>query len=365
MPPDDSPPARADDPTDISPSGWKQILLDTWKDAGKDNLSLIAAGVGFYAFLAFVPLLSAFVMSYGLFAEPASVVRHVQTLTSVMPQNAAGIIGDQLQSLTETSGTQTGFALLLALGIALYGASKGAAAVITALNIMYEVEESRGFVKRTLVSLALTAGTVLVLILAILAVSAMNFLESLLPELGGAVGLLLKAAFFLLAASAVVILLAAIYRYAPDRPDAHWRWITPGSALATIVWVGATFGFGIYVSNFSDYNATYGSLGAVIVFLTWLYLSAYIVLFGAEMNSILEMEVQDEPARAGATPAQDRSPLSDEPAPGRPTRPQQEDQRQEDQQEERPSFVALLTRLGMLSALLGLIGNPRRAGGVR
>jgi len=167
-----------DSPADIGPRGWKRILLDTWNDAGEDNLSLIAAGVAFYAFLALVPLLTAFVVSYGLVAEPSSVVRHMHSLTGMLPANAASIFGDQLMSMTEASGTKTGFALILALGIAVYGASKGAAAIMTALNIVYEVGESRGFAHRTMMALAMSVGMVLVLLLAILAVSALNFLET-------------------------------------------------------------------------------------------------------------------------------------------------------------------------------------------
>jgi len=326
---------REDAQVSRAPRGWKAILVATWKNAGEDNLSLISAGVAFYAFLAFVPLLSAFVLSYGLFAEPASVVRHMQTLTSVMPHNAAAIIGDQLQSMTETSDARTGFALLVAIGIALYGASKGATSIMTALNIVYEVEESRGFLGQTLIALAMTAGAMIVLFFAILAISALNFLEALVPDLGGVLQFLLKAVFFLAAAAAVVVLLAVIYRNGPNRPEAEWRWITPGSALATLVWLAATFGFGLYVANFGDYNATYGSLGAVIVFLTWLYLTAYIVLLGAELNATIERkvgrdEVRDHDAR----------------------RPEKRDC---------PSFPAVIVRLGLFSMLLRLLGRPRRA----
>jgi membrane protein len=246
--------------------------------------------VAFYAFLAFVPLLTALVLSYGLVAEPSSVVRHMQALTAVMPSSAAGIVGDQLRAMTETYEARTGFALLLALAVAVYGASKGAAAVLTALNIVFEVEEERGFVRRTLLALAMAAGAVTALFLAILAISALNFLEALLPGLGGLSEVLLKLLFFCVAGAAVALLLALVYRYGPNRPDAPWRWITPGSLLATLVWLAATWGFGAYVANFTDYNATYGSLGAVIVFLTWLYLSAYVMLLGAELNSILELD---------------------------------------------------------------------------
>jgi len=333
-------------PGDLPPRSWKDIALGTWREAGNDNLSLVAAGVAFYAFLAFVPLLTAFVLSYGLIADPASVVQHMQSLTSMMPQNAATIIGDQLQSMVETPSGEKGLGLLVAMAIALYGAAKGAGSLMTALNIAYDVEpETRGFVKRTLISLAMTVGAVLALMLAILAIAAMSLLEGLLPNLGGITQFLLKLLFWGLAAGAVALLLAVIYRYGPDRPDAPWRWITPGSAVATIAWLAATAGFGLYVSNFSDYNATYGSLGAIIVFLTWLYLSAYIVLLGAELNA--EIEVRAAPATA-APAGEDRHPRPAAAAsPG-------------------PPGNGELIWKGAAMALAGrLLGRPRRARALR
>jgi membrane protein len=295
--------APASHPTEISARGWKQVLQESWKEAGRDNISLVAAGVAFYAFAALVPLLTAFVLSYGLVAEPASVVAHVETLTSVMPAQSAQIIGDQLKSMTESEGTATGFALLLALAIALYGASKGAGAVMTGLNIAWGVAETRSFAKRTGLAIGLVAGAVLVMLLAILAMSTISFVGTLLPSLGGISHLLLQAVGFVLVAAIVMTLLALVYRYGPDRPEANWRWITPGSILATIVWLLGTAGFGLYVANFGSYNATYGSLGAVIVFLTWLYLSAYIMLLGAELNAVLEQQVAAPPADDETTPA--------------------------------------------------------------
>lgn len=297
-------PAGEDSPADLSPRAWKEVAIATWKEAGDDNLALVAAGVAFYAFLAFVPLLSAFVLTYGIVAEPSSVVRHMHALTSVMPQNAAQIVGDQLMSMTETGGGQKGFALVLAIVIALYGATKGATSIMTALNIAYDVGEGRGFLRKTLLSFVMTGGALLTLFLAVLAISASNAVEGLLPSLSGVTHFAIKAMFWLIAAAAVVLLLAVIYRYGPDRPDAPWRWITPGSAFAALSWLAATAGFGAYVSNFGNYNATYGSLGAVIVFLTWLYLSAYIVLLGAELNSELEQRAAAQPARSEGAPVQ-------------------------------------------------------------
>lgn len=300
----------AQKPTEIPPRGWWDVLKRAWKESGEDHLEMLGGAVAFYAFLALVPLLTAFVLTYGLVAEPSSVVQHMDTLTSVMPRESAGIIGDQLQNMTQSAGTKTGLALVLALVVALYGASKGATSVMTALNVAYDTEETRGFVTRTLMAIAMVVGAVFVMLLAILAFSVMGLIEQLLPDMGGVGHFLIQALSFALAAAVVIAVLAVVYRYGPDRPNAKWRWITPGSILATVVWLIATLGFGFYVSNFGNYNATYGSLGAVIVFLTWLYLSAYIVLLGAEVNAVLEQDIaanpaaaKPEPTKAAASPA--------------------------------------------------------------
>ena len=279
---------QAATPTELPASDWKAALRRTWKEAGDDNIGLIAAGVGFYAFLAFVPLLASLVMSYGLVAEPATVLRHVQALTRLMPADAARLVGEQLLSVVQTSGGRTGFGLIFALLLSLYGAMKGAGAIVTALNIAYEVKEKRGFVRRTLVTATMTLGALGALLLALLAVSAMALVERLLPFSGPAAHLLVQLLLWAAAAAGVSFFVAAVYRYAPNRPTAPWRWISPGSIAATVTWLAGTLAFGFYVSRFGNYNATYGSLGAVVVLLTWLYLSAYVLLMGAELNSELE-----------------------------------------------------------------------------
>jgi membrane protein len=358
-----SPNGAVEGPQDISPRGWKRILIDTWKDAGEDNLTLVAAGVAFYAFLAFVPLLTAFVLSYGLVAEPSSVVNHMQTLTSIMPSDTAGLIGEQLKSMTETAGSKHGFALIVALGIAVYGASKGAGSIMTALNIVFEVEENRSFVQRTILALAMTAGAVLVLFLAILAVSALHFLEALAPDLGGVVHFIIKASFFLIAGAGVVLLLAVIYRHGPNRPEQEWKWITPGSAAATVVWLIATTGFGLYVSNFGNYNATYGSLGAVIVFLTWLYLTAYVVLLGAELNAILEIEAAREDARdksGSKAPSETAMTAKTDNQKAPTVTAAWAPPRMQPSESVAPSAAKVAARITLFSVLLALLGKSRR-----
>jgi membrane protein len=283
---------QADSPTQMPAKGWIDVLKRTYRESNEDNLSLVAAGVAFYAFLAFVPLLAALVLTYGLVAEPESVVRHIQDITTVMPADAARIIGDQLLSVTQTAQGKKGFGLVVALFLALYGAMRGATSIVTALNIVYEEKETRGIVKTNLLSFAITVGTVLVGVVAILAVSAMGYVDQLLPTSSPAVHTALRVVFWAAAALAGSGAIAALYRYGPNRDKAKWRWLTPGSIAATLLWLAATVGFGIYVSNFGNYNATYGSLGAVVVLLMWLYLSAYVLLMGAEMNAELEHQTE-------------------------------------------------------------------------
>ena len=281
---------------------WKAVLVRTWKEAGDDNVGFLAAGVAFFAFLAFVPLLASVVLIYGLAADPPTVAEHIGKLFATLPQDAAALIADQLKSLTETPQSSKGLSLVVALALAIYGASKGASGVVTALNIAYEVKESRGFVKTTLLALAMTVGGLLVVLLAGIAISASAAIESLLPFSSGVVHVALQALFWALTVAAVAVGLAAVYRYAPSRPDTPWVWVSPGSAAATLLWLAGTIGFGLYVSNFGSYNKTYGSLGGVVVLLTWLYLSAYIVIMGGEMNSELERQQAIE-AKAEAPPA--------------------------------------------------------------
>jgi membrane protein len=267
-------------------------LKRTWQESGRDNLNLVAAGVAFYAFLAFVPLLAALVLTYGLVAEPVTVVGHFRHLTSLMPADSARLVGEQLMSMTESAESAKGIALLLSVLVALYGAMRGATSIITALNVVYNVAEERSFLRKALLAMLITLGALVCLLLAILAISAFGYLEDLLPGSSPALHFVVKLVSWVIAAAAVSLLLAALYRYAPNRPNPKWRWLTPGSIAATAAWLIATFGFGFYVANFGNYNATYGSLGAVIVFLTWLYVTAYILLLGGELNAELEKQTR-------------------------------------------------------------------------
>jgi membrane protein len=300
--PDDGRGRRAGGPTAIPLSGWRDILLRAWREAGTDNVGLIAAGVAFYSFLALVPMLGAFILTYGLVADPATVLGHVQSIARVLPSDAAKLIGDQLLSLTQQSAGKTGLGLLASLALSIYGAMRGAGAIVIALNIAYDEEERRGFIKLYLLSLAITLGALVVAVLGMLAVGALAALEALIPQASTTVLNALRALFLAAAGLGAVLLLAALYRYGPDRDEPKWRWLTPGALLATLGWVAMTLGFGLYTANFANYNATYGALGAIVVLLVWLYLSAYIVIFGAELNAEMEHQTARDTTKGPELP---------------------------------------------------------------
>jgi len=273
-------------------SQWKTVALETWRKAGDDHIGLIAAGVAFYGFLAFVPLLAAIVLIYGLLADPVTVVHDMERMTRVMPPAAANLIGDQLMELVKTSAGKKGLGVLGAFAIALFGTGNCAGSLVTALNIACEVKETRGFIALYALAMGIAITAVVAAIGALILIAALVQLEHLLPGAPSPlliVGKLVSYGVLGLAGAAVA---TTLYRYGPardrkshdDSETSRWVWFTPGSVFTAVSWLVLTLGFGTYAAKIGHYNATYGSLGAVIAMLTWLYLSSYALLFGAELN---------------------------------------------------------------------------------
>ncbi|WP_295634943.1 YihY/virulence factor BrkB family protein [Novosphingobium sp.] len=265
--------------------------MRAWQEAARDNIGLISAGVAFYAFLALMPLLGAVVLTYGLVASPARVLGDLHALTRALPPDAAHLVGEQLVEVVKASDGKKGLGLLVALGIALFGAHNGSAAIVMALNVAYEEPEKRGFIALNLAVLGMTAAGIVAALAALLAIAALTRLDALLPHVPDALivaGRIASYAALTLLGAAVA---AALYRFCPSRPHTRWVWLTPGSLLAAAGWLALSLGFGAYAARFGHYNATYGSLSAVVVLLTWLYLSSYLLLLGAELNC--ECEQQD------------------------------------------------------------------------
>jgi len=288
---DDGAPGRdAHSPWSMPRAAWWQILKRVWVETGKDNVSLVSAGVAFFAFLSFVPLIAAAVLIYGLAADPASIADYMGDLFSLMPADVASIVIQQLKDMVATASTTKGWALAIALATSIYGAMRASSGLIMALNIAYEERETRGFIELNLVTLAFTIGFVLAGLGLIVVSSMLVAMEALLAGQPIALIWIARGIVWLMAGAAMSFLVAITFRYAPDRSRAKWIWITPGSLLMTIGGLILTAGFSTYVANFGSYNATYGALGAVVVFLLWLYLLAYLLCIGAELNAELEKQ---------------------------------------------------------------------------
>lgn len=288
---DDGAPGRdAHSPWSMPRAAWWQILKRVWVETGKDNVSLISAGVAFFAFLSFVPLIGSTVLIYGLAADPASIAGVMGDLFELLPADVATIVIGQLEGMVATAVTTKGWALGLALATSIYGAMRASSGVIMALNIAYEERETRSFIWLNVVTLAFTVGFVVAGLGLIVASSLLVAMEALLRGWHVAAVWTARGMVWLLAGAAMSWLVAITYRYAPDRARAKWVWITPGSLLMTIGGLILTAGFSTYVANFGSYNATYGALGAVVVFLLWLYLLAYLLCLGAELNAELEKQ---------------------------------------------------------------------------
>ncbi|WP_342167019.1 YihY/virulence factor BrkB family protein [Methylobacterium sp. SD21] len=283
---------KAATPTEIPAAGWKDILVRTWRDVGENRIMLVSAGVTFFALLAIFPAIAALVSLYGLVADTATISEQLGSLQGILPQGALDIVGEQVTRLNEKGNTTLGFSLLLGLVLSIWSANGGMKHVFDALNLVYNERESRGFFTLNLVSLGFTAGALLFLVLALAGVVALPIALNFLGLGEGAWWLsqLRWPVMFL----AVLLGLALLYRYGPSRDAPRWRWATPGSALAAFLWLGGSLLFSWYVGNFGKYNQTYGSLGAAIGFMTWIWISTTIVLLGAQVNAEMEHQTAED-----------------------------------------------------------------------
>ncbi len=270
-------------------SGWWLILRRTWAEADRDNISVAAAGVAFLGLLALFPTMVAGTALYGLIADPASIGRHIEPFAALLPPAGRDILFSQLASLTTQKPGSLGFGLLFSLVVALWSAGGGIRALMRSLNIAYGEEERRSFVGFAGTALILTLGSMLILAMMLAIVvglpAVMNFIG-----LDRLVEIVVRLSRWPLLAAALTLALSVIYRYGPCRRKAKWRWISPGTIAATSLWLLGSAGFSLYISNFADYNATYGSLGAAMALLMWLYLGAYSVLLGAELDAATERQ---------------------------------------------------------------------------
>lgn len=278
---------NARQPSQIPARGWWSILKRAVTEANNDRVMTEAAGITFYTLLSIFPAMTALVSLYGLVADPHTVQEHLQMLGGFVPEGGMQILNEQLQRLTSGEPAALGFGAIAGVLVALWSANQGTKATFDALNIVYEEEEKRGFLWRTVITLTFTLCAILFMLVAMAAVVVLPVVLNFVG-LGSAAEWLLRIARWPLLLVAITLLLAVLYRYGPSRERAQWRWVTWGGAFAAVAWAILSAGFSFYVGRFGNYDATYGSLGAVIGFMTWIWLSAIVVLVGAELNAEME-----------------------------------------------------------------------------
>lgn len=277
----------AGSPLQIPWTGWKDILWRTYQQIEEDRLLAIAAGVVFFGLLAVFPAITALVSCYGLFADPSTIGGNLQTLALMLPEGSFQIVQDQIARVLSKGNTTLGATFLFGLGLAIWSANAGVKAVIDALNVVYDEQEKRGFIRLNLLSQAFTIGGIAALLLMVGAVVAFPLALDHLG-LGSETQLIVSLARWPLLFVGLVIALGILYRFGPSRREAQWEWLSVGTLAAALLWIIGSSLFSWYLSNFGNYSATYGSLGAAIGLMMWMWMSAIIVLCGAELNSEIE-----------------------------------------------------------------------------
>jgi len=280
-------------PVQIPPLGWRDIGWRVWDELYKNNLFIVSAGVAFYGLLAIFPALAALVSIYGLLANPADVESQLAILGGILPADAWAVLQTQLQKVSARSQTTLSLSVLLSLLVTLWSARAGIGALLTAMNIVYKEEEKRSLLRFYLTALLLTVGAICFGVVALALIVA-------LPALLGRVGLGEETAVLVrwlrwpFLTVSIMFALAVIYRFGPSRHPPRWKWVSVGAVIATLLWLLGSGLFSFYVSNFNYYNETYGSVGAVIILMLWFWLTAFIVLMGAELNAEMEHQTKQD-----------------------------------------------------------------------
>ena len=282
---------EAASPAHVSAGGWWQILKRTIAEVSGDRVLAVAGGVTFYGLLSLFPAVTVLVSLYGLIADPPSISQHLQMLKSFLPAGAMSIMAEQVTRISKGDQAQLSVAAAIGVLVALWSANAAMKAMMDALNIAYDTEEKRGFIKLNLVSLLFTFSAILGLIVMFSVVAAVPVILQMF-WLGSTVDFLLWAGRWPAAFVLVVLALAVLYRFGPSRPNVRWRWITPGSFIAALGLIVFSMLFSWYAANIGKFNETYGSLGAVIGFMTWMWLSATIMMVGAELNAEIENQAR-------------------------------------------------------------------------
>ena len=284
---------RAKHPLQIPWAGWKDILRRTYSEMNSDRLLSIAGGVAFFTLFAIFPAITALVSAYGLFFKASTITDDLSMLHDVVPVNVMNIVTEQAARIASSANGTLTVGVIAGILIMVWSAMGGVKAMIDALNVIYEQEEARSFLKLNLVALAFTIGGFAAFLIAVAAVVVMPLaLNSV--GLGGASATLMQVLRWPALLVFLLLGLSVLYRYAPHRRHARWQWVSVGSVFAAVVWIGASYLFSWYLAKFNSYNATYGSLGAVVAMMMWLWISSIVVLLGAELNAEIEHQTAQD-----------------------------------------------------------------------
>jgi membrane protein len=294
---------QAEAPQQIPPKGWAAIAKRTAKEVKADQVPLLGAGVAFYALLSLFPAIIAGVSIYGLVADPQTVRDQIDKLTRMLSPETAKILSQQISQITGSAGGALGVATVVGILTALWSASSGMKALITGVNLAYDEGETRKFVKLRGLSILLTLGAMLLLTVAGATIAGFPPIADNLPV---ALQWVVSILRFVVLAVLLILGLAVLYRYAPNRDEPKWTWVSWGSVVATVLWVLASIGFSIYVNSFGNYNKTYGALAGIIILMFWLYLTAVIVLVGAELNTEMELQTARDTTEGPEQPMGER-----------------------------------------------------------
>jgi membrane protein len=293
----------AEVPQQIPPKGWLDIAKRTAKEVKADQVPLLSAGVAFYALLSLFPAIIAGVSIYGLVADPETVRRQIDELTKMLSPETAEIIGGQIRQVTQGAGGALGLATVIGILTALWSASSGMKALITGVNLAYDETETRKFLKLRGLALALTLGAMVLMAVALSVIVGFPPVADTLPAVLRWVVSVLR---WVVLAVLLVGGLAVLYRFAPDRDEPRWTWVSWGSGIATLLWILASVGFSIYANAFGNYNKTYGALAGVIILMFWLFLTAFVVLVGAELNTEMELQTAKDTTAGPTRPMGER-----------------------------------------------------------
>ena len=288
-------------PKEIPSRGWWAILKRTYQVMTDKDLGLMCAGVAFYGFLSIFPIIAAIVLIYGLVATPESLAGHLDLIRPLLPAAAMEIIDGRLESLVNQPASSLGWGLLLSLGLALWSGSRGTNSLILAIGEAYHEDDRRGFVASALLSVGLTLGAILFLGFAIAAIAVLPAILNNFA-LGPTLEPVLNWIRWPILLAAVIGVVTVLYRLAPDRDDARWRWLVPGAAVATVLWMILSIGFTIYAENFGSYSASFGSLAGAVVLMFWIYYSTMAFVFGAALNGQMELQTRRDTTVGGNEP---------------------------------------------------------------